>query len=401
MSITIRWLSLCFAVGLWWAGAAPVRGDEPSIPLATGEWPPYTGEALEGGGVAVELVKAVFQEMGRQADIRFLPWRRCEASVRGGAVWAAFPYVRTPERQAGFFFSEPLIEGRDVWFYYGDRMKAVVYGTLADLRPYRIGVASGYWYEELFRQAGLEVDSSSSDLVGLAKLRAGRLDLFPMNEMTGVWLLERYFPDQRQDFHILEQPLGSNQNALLVSKTYPGSLLLLGEFNLALRRIRANGVYQRIVERYRLAAGAPQPLLAELTLDRGVAEDGVAHDIQAAVGVFEELVPRHHHQPLPGLVAQVVSDDDVLEHGAPYQLAGLILGMQDGGRGQCHAGQRLRKLIQGQPGIHLDGQGLSAPGGGEGAFETGGGQPGGQFPQEQYVGQIGVAFRKRGDGAAQ
>ncbi len=256
MSVTIRLSGLCLAV-LVLLSAAPTRGAGLSVPLATGEWPPYAGEQLAGGGVAVELVQAVFREMGRQADIRFLPWRRCEASVRGGLVWAAFPYAKTPERQAGFFFSDPLIEGRDVWFYFGDRMRGVAYDDLTELRSYRIGMASGYWYEEMFRQAGLEVDPSSSDLVGLAKLRAGRLDLFPMNELTGIWLIERYFPEQRQNFGILEQPLRSNQNALIVSKVYPGGLLLLGEFNLALRKIKANGVYQRIMGQYRLEPGEP------------------------------------------------------------------------------------------------------------------------------------------------
>lgn len=220
------------------------------IPLATGEWPPYTGIDLESGGFVVELVRAVFAEMGRAADIRFYPWRRCEGYVRNGMAWATFPYAITEERRAHYFFSDPLFESGAVFFYYGRKMASFEFAELNDLRPYMIGAAAGYWYEKLFRDAGLTLDQSSNDLVGLKKLQAHRIDLFPVDKLVGVWLIDNHFAQDRRNFGILEGPLPKNQNGLMVSKSYPNSRVLLEAFNAALQRVREKGIYRRIVKRY-------------------------------------------------------------------------------------------------------------------------------------------------------
>ena len=250
-----RYAGIVVALALAWFGAltGPAsRAQEPAIPLVTGEWPPYAGEKLEGGGFAVAVVKAVFAEMGRRSQLKFYPWKRCEAYVQQGIAWATFPYAITPEREAHYLFSDPLFEGKDVWFYYGEKMQSVDYEELTDLRPYTIGGASGYWYSELFREAGLTIDKTSNDVVGLRKLQAGRIDLFPMNELAGVWLINSYFPAQRHRFGILKKPLRHLQNALMVSKNYPNSRELLQEFNGALQRVRAKGIDRQLLEKYHL-----------------------------------------------------------------------------------------------------------------------------------------------------
>lgn len=226
------------------------EADPAPIPLATGEWPPYTGAELDGGGVAVELVRAVFAAMGRAADIRFYPWRRSEAYVRHGLAWATFPYAITEARRADYFFSDPLFESRGVFFYYGQKMASFEFTELNDLRPYTIGVAAGYWYEELFLDAGLTVDQSLDDLAGLKKLQARRIDLYPADQLVGLWLIANHFAPDQQHFGIVERPLRTNQNALMVSKSYPHSRALLREFNAALQRVRKEGLYRRIMERY-------------------------------------------------------------------------------------------------------------------------------------------------------
>lgn len=261
-----RYFGILIVFALIWGGTktVPVEGaDEAAITLVTGEWPPYTGEALSGGGIAVKLVKAVFAEMGRSADIRFYPWRRCEAYVQRGKAWAAFPYAFTAERRAQYPLSDTLFETSAAWFYYGEKMKSLTFREIEDLRPYKIGVATGYWYEKWLRQAGLRIDESSDDLTALKKLKAGRIDLFPVDQGVGIWLINQHFPEHRQYFGMLKQFLHANENGLIVSKSYLNSQTLLREFNEALHRVKARGMDRRILQQYSMQREASRPSLLE------------------------------------------------------------------------------------------------------------------------------------------
>ena len=236
------------------AGSGKVWGTgEEAVALVTGEWPPYTGENLDGGGVAVELVNAVFTEMGKASTIGFFPWRRCEAYVRTGQAWATFPYAITGARQSKYLFSNTIFQSHSVWFYYGDKMRSVNFTDLDSLQPYTIGVASGYWYEGWIRDAGLTVDESPDDLIALKKLKLGRIDLYPMDKHGGIWLINKYFPGDEGRFGILENPIRDNDNALMVSKTYPHSERLLEEFNAALQSVKDKGIDRRILDKFRFA----------------------------------------------------------------------------------------------------------------------------------------------------
>ncbi len=61
-------------------GATPVWAEK--ITLVTGEFPPYTSKTLEHRGFSTEIVSAVFQEMGKEVEYKFYPWRRCEDLVQ-------------------------------------------------------------------------------------------------------------------------------------------------------------------------------------------------------------------------------------------------------------------------------------------------------------------------------
>jgi polar amino acid transport system substrate-binding protein len=248
------WVTIvCFALMLGVVTATSAREAEPPpVLLVTGEWPPYTGAKLEGGGLAVELVRAVFAEMGRNAEIRFYPWRRCEAYVRQGMAWATFPFAITEERRAQYLFSDPLIESDSVLFYYGSKMASFELNELSDLRPYTIGASSGYWYEKMFREAGLRVAPSLDDLTGLKQLKMRRVDLHPMERRVGLWLIDHHFEQDRGSFGIVEKSLRTNQNALMVSKSHPDSRALLEAFNAALQQVREKSIHRRIMERDRI-----------------------------------------------------------------------------------------------------------------------------------------------------
>jgi len=232
------------------------------VVLATGEWPPYSSEHMEGHGIFTTIVTAVFAEMGVTPVYRFYPWKRAEHEVRKGHAFAAFPYIITPERFAEFTFSESIAFNSGRLFYDTRRYpEGIVFHDMNDLSHYRIGGSLGYWYEEVFKKHGIPIDYAQTDEQNIHKLLMGRIDLVPLDEAVGLYLIRKLHPDKVNRFAFAEKPLNQDSLHLMISRTYPGSSTLTRQFAAALERIKTNGVYERTCNRYGIIMFRSQTLL--------------------------------------------------------------------------------------------------------------------------------------------
>lgn len=222
---------------------SPSRAHVGSLVLATGEWRPYASKTMDGYGKFARMVTVVLEEMGIEPEYRFYPWPRCFDAVVKGRVWAAFPYAYNEERAEKVWFSDPLSQSRSLFFYYDplDGAKRFEVNDLSDLKQYRIGGVTGYYYEPIFRNAGVDVDYTTSEVQGLEKLVMHRIDLIPINEHVGWDLIHRHFPDKSDGFKTLEYVFSINELSLIVSRNYPNSREILDSFNAALQRCMEEG----------------------------------------------------------------------------------------------------------------------------------------------------------------
>lgn len=206
---------------------------------------------MEHYGFFTQIVTEVFKEMGVENKYVFYPWRRCYDSVLNSSVWAAFPYSYTEERSKEVLYSDAIAYSSTKLFYYkNDNYK---FETMEDLKQYKIGGLIGYFYEEIFKNAGIQVDYVSKEIDALKKLMLGRIELFPLNELVGWHLIKTHFPDEIDNFGVLPKPLFSDALYLIVSREYPGTIDLLEKFNSALETIKMNGEYENILAAYNLS----------------------------------------------------------------------------------------------------------------------------------------------------
>lgn len=244
-----KWLlALCFFL----IPASIIYGE--NVPLVTGEWPPYTSEEMEGYGFAAAIVSAVFEEMGEQAEYTFYPWRRCFEMVKKGKAWAAFPYSYTKGRAQDVLFSDPIASTNTYFFYYhktGTRPNYTI-NSLDDLTQYKIGGSIGYFYEDAFKKAGLDVNYSIDEVTALKKLINGKIDLLPVNQSVAWYLINTHFPEEAEYFGVVDIPYQRGEVYLVASRQYPDSEALLERFNRALRTLRENGAYKAIVTQHGL-----------------------------------------------------------------------------------------------------------------------------------------------------
>ncbi|MCG8620009.1 MAG: transporter substrate-binding domain-containing protein, partial [Desulfobacterales bacterium] len=161
--------------------------------------------------------------------------------------------VKSEKRAQIYAFSDGLGVSRSVFFYYKDKLAGFDWKSYEDLKPYKFGGVLGYGTHENLQKQGLNVEFAQDDKGSFKKLKHGRIDLFSINELVGWELIKALFPDEVDNFNTL--PTAENESGLcvIVDKNNPESMALLGKFNTALKEIKANGEYQKILVKYNLA----------------------------------------------------------------------------------------------------------------------------------------------------
>jgi polar amino acid transport system substrate-binding protein len=247
MSTWRQFLILCVCV----MGIASKVSAETTLVIATGELPPYVSENREESFLA-EVLHEVAHEMGVRFVFKFMPWKRCESAVEKREAWGAIPYVRTQEREKTFYFSEKLFDRKGKFYFYSPRgiPKQIPYAGLSDLKGYIIGGVRGYYYEQTLLEAGLQVEFVTADEQNFRKLKAGKVDLIIADEVVGSYIIRKRFPREVGNFFTLSKPLDVIGDYLMTSKQYPDTRDLLTKFNMALKKIKENGGYQRILNKY-------------------------------------------------------------------------------------------------------------------------------------------------------
>lgn len=239
--------------GLIWLGL----GSAESVSFAMGEWEPYTGRELEGYGMAAEIVTAACRAGGLTAEYVFFPWKRAESNVESGAYFATFPYQGTKERSANYAFSEPLcISSNGILLHKGNpRTAGFTYARIEDLKGLRVGLLAGSDALKLpLLKAGVSVAEVQKVDQNIRKLEAGRLDCVIEDFPVIVHALRKTLGSDAarlEQFYFTERGFGNTvAYRLLVSRKYPRAEELLERFNEGLRKIKADGEYQKILKKY-------------------------------------------------------------------------------------------------------------------------------------------------------
>lgn len=224
--------------------------------FVVGEWTPYTGSGLAGGGVAVELVEAACLEAGLEARVDFVPWKRAEAMVESGQAFASFPYLRLAVRGDRFLYSDPFLTTR---FVVLAKNKAVA-DQVNPRRPetfhgLRVGLTAGTAaVRSKLEPVGALLEETPALEASIRKLEAGRLDLVVDDQVVVAQTLKALYGKQiPTSFVLLDRPFGDpGALRILVSRDWPGAEALLGELNRGLARVLADGTAARLWARWGL-----------------------------------------------------------------------------------------------------------------------------------------------------
>lgn len=248
--LTLCALLLCMVPSMT-PSLAPGVALAQDITILSGEWPPYTGKDLKQYGVANEIATHAFLSAGYDPSYAFMPWARAEKDIMQGNALCSTAWSATKERQKWAVFSEPLAPMRNVVFYMKGRLGVWDYEGPEQLKALRVGGIGGYFYEKGFAEEGVKMDMTHTLESLVRKLYMGRVDVFVEDELVGWAVIRDLYPNELHKFASSVTPYHVTDVRLMCSKKHPDTAAALEAFAKGLRRIKDEGLYDKIMALYR------------------------------------------------------------------------------------------------------------------------------------------------------
>ncbi len=233
------------------SGAAP-RG--PAIRVVTEELPPYNmRRAGMVTGLSTEVVRAVLQQAGIEAEIRVMPWARAYDIALNEENVLIYSIVRTPQREKLFKWVGTVAPAR--WLLYAQPGRGIRLERLEDARGYRVATVNQDAGEQYLLGKGFELgkslQSSNAYEANYEKFKLGRVDLWISDELNARYLVRQAGDDPAVMLsNALPLPDLGPEGAMDMAFSRRTPDATVERFRAALRAIRQNGTYDRIQKKW-------------------------------------------------------------------------------------------------------------------------------------------------------
>ena len=140
-----------------------------------------------------------------------------------------------------------------VGFYLKDRLTTVSFPTLKDLQGYRLGVIRGSSDAAILLghpDLNLKVEEVNTMEQMFQKVHADRNDIGFAVELSGLTFIATRYPTEQNRWVMTQDAIQGILAQVVFSKRYPESEKLLNAFQEGIQRIRDNGIYLRVFEKY-------------------------------------------------------------------------------------------------------------------------------------------------------
>jgi ABC-type amino acid transport substrate-binding protein len=240
--------------------AAPLAAQGTQLNFSSNEWPPYF---VDDRGFAREIVQTCLPETGYTPRFSAISVEQLFPALQSG-VLDGHVMSRSPERDRYVEFGQEALF-RDSYHPIvrsGSGQRIV---TLRDLDSLRLGHLTGIRYSPEYLEyvrgrsdAGRLVEASSNEEI-LRLLLDGRIDVFVSLASSTRWLAARW--NARDRIEVLPLEIKNSDYYLALSRAsrrVADRPRALATFDACVAALKADGRYQRLLERYDLADAAPR-----------------------------------------------------------------------------------------------------------------------------------------------
>jgi polar amino acid transport system substrate-binding protein len=237
-------------------------------------WDPYQYVVVKQDvkrltGLDIQLVRAVFAQMGYEVAYEEVNWKQHQSDVKDGVRDIAAGAFKNPERAEYAYFSAPYRKETDVLYVRKGEAARYSFKDVLDLtrrlqqQSFRLGVINGFYYGPdimLFINNpahASRIVAVPDDVANFDNLLSHRIDGFIVDRLVGATLAWRY--GWQLAVEELSPPIYAEDIYVLFSKKSTTPDLVQG-FNQSLEQLKRNGQYARIIREYLF------PVLLEATV---------------------------------------------------------------------------------------------------------------------------------------
>lgn len=233
----MKYFSLCFLLLL---SVSECRAE--TLTLATFPIPLMVESKNEG--IFIELAQALAQEVELELNIIVLPPLRTLQEFAADKVDGIFPGLSV-NMPGNYERSDSVYVKRDYAFTTKGKPLLV---TIDDLLGKYVGITAGYPYvKALTDRDGIYLEYANSDEQNVKKLLAGRIDVFVVEEKSGL----KAFENNGSSDNLLynpERPL-SEQDVFFAFQNNDRGKYLVNIINEALSRLKNDGTLDNIMSK--------------------------------------------------------------------------------------------------------------------------------------------------------
>ncbi len=222
------------------------------IVFMTEQYPPYNLEQdYEIKGIAVEILALILERtdsVSTRSDIKMLPWARGYKRTLTVPNSCLFSMTRTKEREDLFKWVGPIAP--ETVGLIARRESKIKINTDTDIQKYKVGTIIDDVAELHLVNAGIDINSLdrvATTEQNIRKLNLGRIDLWGYGVNVAMWELKAggLNPTEYELVYILDD---SKEVFYAFHKDTSDSIIQ--ELQVALDSVKADGEYQKILDKY-------------------------------------------------------------------------------------------------------------------------------------------------------
>ena len=232
--------------------------------LVAEEFPPFEFMSKEENkvvGIEVDLASYILNQLKVDFEIKFYPWKRAWKMIEKGSADAVLSVSFKEKRVPFLYYPEEEIWSSSYVFFTNVKNKKTKTYTYKDAQKSsaRVGITNGYSYNADFWKAFPYGENKSYNYLlqpatsindSLKKLGKNRIDVFIIDKIVGQFTVNKlHLSDKIVKY---DNVLFSKKYYLPFSKksNYPGLKKLVGRFSDELKKMKANGKYHEIMDKW-------------------------------------------------------------------------------------------------------------------------------------------------------
>lgn len=222
------------------------------LQIVSDPYPPlgYVNKNGEIVGITVEIIRALLKETQINGTFRMLPWARAYKLAQTDENIAIYTLAKNKERERLFKLVGPVIQSK----YYLFKLKKrhdIQLDSLSDAEKYLVGVVTDYYSHKYLLSREFKEEKNFEKVhnseLNLRKFAAERVDLLISTEVDfNYQVIELGY-----DLNHFEKALFVTSADSYIGFSRKTNNEIVKRFEQALDKIRADGTYDKILDRYR------------------------------------------------------------------------------------------------------------------------------------------------------